>query len=82
THGDVEKFQTDLDEQFVWAMEQYGNPNVLSLRTAAIGTGLPPFNSTEKPPITIAFLDSCFAGSSHHFSIGFLFPLQNAFSQP
>lgn len=82
THSTDIKFQTDVDEQFVWAMAPYGNPNVLALRTAAIGSGLPPFNSTERPPITIAFLDSCLAGSSHHFSTGFLFPLQNAFSQP
>ncbi|GIK31440.1 MAG: hypothetical protein BroJett009_04320 [Armatimonadota bacterium] len=80
THGDVEKFQTDLDEQFVWAMEQYGNPNVLSLRTAAIGTGLPPFNSTERPPITIAFMESCETGATDSFSSAFLFPSRNAYS--
>jgi|GEM_PF-1692871 len=80
THGDVEKFQTDLDEQFVWAMATYGDPNVLALRTAAIGSGLPPFNSTEKPPITIAFMDACETGATDSFSSAFLFPSRNAYS--
>lgn len=64
THASDDSFQSDIAGDYMWAMRAYGDPNVLDLRTSAIGTGLPPFNSTGKPPITIAFLDSCFAGSS------------------
>jgi len=54
------------------------NPyNVLYHRQLSIGSQYPPFNSTAKPPITLAFCDGCLSGNDNAFAEGFLWPYAN-----
>lgn len=42
--------------------------------SAKIGTGVPPHNSTGKPPVNLAFIDACWTGRNNEFAEGLLWP--------
>lgn len=44
------------------------DPNYLDLRMEDVGSGLPPLNSTQEPPIWFFWLDSCLAGGTNAFN--------------
>ncbi|MBL8065997.1 MAG: hypothetical protein JNM34_09075 [Chthonomonadaceae bacterium] len=77
THGTTTpKFQTPAGD---WVTV----PDVLTSRTNAIGTDLPPFNSTGKPPMSISFIDSCDTsqGQNNAFGDAFQFPNKNEYNR-
>jgi hypothetical protein len=49
-------------------------------RIAANGSGLPPFNSTGIPPVNLAFLDTCGAGTDNDFAEALLYPGGNFYT--
>lgn len=57
-----------------------GSINLLDYRVAANGTGLPPFNSTAKPPINLAYFDCCSAGVTNEFAEATLYPYGNVYA--
>lgn len=57
-----------------WLQSTSVEPN----RIAQMGGGLPPYNTTQNPPITFAFIISCVTGATNAFST-FLHPYQNAY---
>ncbi|CAN5405683.1 hypothetical protein BH11ARM1_BH11ARM1_09690 [soil metagenome] len=65
-----------------------GHPGWLSLagvlphRAPQMGSGFPPFNDTQIPPISIAVILACDAGVSNAFASGFLFPGQHSYGAP
>lgn len=81
THGEFDGsnpyFTSDLDEvsssENIYA--RFVDPEVLSVRQAAVGTGTPPRNSGS-PPVTVAFVDACVTGSVNEFAAAFLWPYQ------
>lgn len=52
---------------------------ILPIRVAANGTGLPPFNSGE-PPINLAFVMACATATDNELAEAFLYPLGNAYT--
>ena len=65
----------------VFARLPDGTPNVMDRRANMMGSGLPPYNSTGKPPVSITLIDSCYTGQTNAFS-SFLHPMANLFSYP
>lgn len=57
-----------------------GSINLYDQRVAANGSGLPPFNSTGKPPINLAYIGACSAAVDNTFADGTLYPYGNAFT--
>ncbi|MCC6351611.1 MAG: hypothetical protein IT202_03790 [Fimbriimonadaceae bacterium] len=61
----------------------YGDPtpvfgSVEYDRIAQIGSGVPPFNSTQQPGINLAYLESCRSGVTNNF-IRFCYPYMNGY---
>lgn len=68
-HGDIDRHWTDnWDEVLAQPFVIDAIPNYVDWRANMNGTGLPPHNSTNIPPVTFAFLDSCYAGTNNDFN--------------
>ncbi len=94
THGATTYFWTDTNDFHYFYPGAFNNsldqdvyatqgPYALKpMRLNAIGSGLPPFNSTGNPPITIAFMDACDTGTDNSFADALLPPYTNYYSNP
>jgi len=71
---------SDLDELGLYPEEEPDwkyfivPDSILYRRQLAIGSGTPPFNSTGKPPIWLAFNDGCKTGNDNAFAEAYLWP--------
>ena len=81
-HGELDllSLRPVTNDHLFYALPDPSWPSALESRVGALGSGLPPFNSTGVPPVTAAFLDCCYTGGAPHFATGILFPQKNWFS--
>ncbi len=84
SHGSSGSHQTgqaDGDGGFLSMYAQYITPNqsYFDLLVQNTGAGLPPFNSTNTPPIHITFFDTCVTMQSDDMEL-LLFPYMNQFA--
>lgn len=81
---------SDLDElslpagtqpptEYMIAPQSSSGGSVQSSRQQAMGSGLPPFNSSGLPPIWLAFNDACITGRTNAYAEAYLWPYQNAY---
>lgn len=81
-HGDVDRHWTDnWDEVLAQPFMINAIPNYFDWRASMNGTGLPPHNSTNIPPVTFAFLDSCYAGTNSDFFESILLPHMTSYGE-
>jgi len=98
THGATTYYWTDLNDFYNWypaapeswsenayASSTGGDPYGFVLeptRVNAMGSGLPPFNSTGLPPIALSFMVACDTGTNNDFAEAYLYPYTNAYVNP
>jgi len=82
THGASSSpypFMSDKDE--IAAPDEWVYPDdVYPVRSGAVGTGYPPFNSGS-PPVNLVFIDACWTGLDNAFAEAFLVPYFSAYNQ-
>jgi hypothetical protein len=64
----------------IWGRQEDGWPSIEAMRIQQMGSGLPPYNSTQKPPINLAVHMSCLnVVGNESTCVTFLYPYSNTF---